>query len=299
MTDCGSINFANYWTRLVRAIGLAVLLALVSSHTIAAPKAKLWELWTQHDPGSTLVVDHSAWNDLLKRFVLKQKNKVNRFDYARFSETDQAQLKRYLSTLAAIPISNYNRKQQRAYWINLYNALTVNVILAHYPVNTIMDISPSWFSHGPWREKWITVENQALTLDDIEHRILRPIWKDPRVHYAVNCAAIGCPNLQSLAFTAENTELMLEQAAREFVNHPRGASVSFGQLRVSSIYHWFEEDFGGNDAGVIEHLKLYADAKLLAALNEQKRISDHFYDWTINNPNSPEPAMGIFARRGS
>ncbi len=148
----------------------------------------------------------------------------------------------------------------------------------------------------------ITIKGEALTLDDIEHRILRPIWLDARIHYAVNCASLGCPNLQRQAFTAANTESLLETAAREFINHPRGAKVEDGRLVVSSIYDWFEDDFGGNDRGVIEHLKIYAETDLRRALSNLDRISDDRYDWQLNgslpqrqeagksgaDPNNPE-----------
>jgi hypothetical protein len=122
-----------------------------------------------------------------------------------------------------------------------------------------------------------------LSLDDIEHRILRPIWRDPRLHYAVNCAALGCPNLQTAAFTAANTEALLDKAARDFVNHPRGAAIVGGKLIVSSIYVWYEADFGGADRGVIAHLKRYAGPELATALAAVDRISGNRYDWGLND----------------
>ena len=104
-----------------------------------------------------------------------------------------------------------SRDEQLAYWINLYNALTVKVILDHYPVKSILDIdiSPGWFSIGPWGKKLVAVEGVEISLDDIEHRILRPIWRDPRIHYALNCAAVGCPNLLREAFTGATAEVLL------------------------------------------------------------------------------------------
>ena len=120
-------------------------------------------------------------------------------------------------------------------------------------------------------------------LDDIEHRILRPIWRDPRIHYAVNCASIGCPNLRREAATAANSEAYLEAAARDYVNHPRGSRIENGRLVVSSIYEWFQEDFGGGDGGVISHLRNYADPGLSASLEQVGEISDHDYDWALND----------------
>jgi hypothetical protein len=127
-------------------------------------------------------------------------------------------------------------------------------------------------------------------LNDIEHRVLRPIWQDARIHYAVNCASIGCPNLQFKAFTADNTEFMLEVASVEFINHPRAVLVKNGKLRVSSIYNWYKADFGGSDASVIDHLLQYAKPTLADQLGNIESIdNDDHYDWGVNSLNSPQP----------
>ncbi len=122
-----------------------------------------------------------------------------------------------------------------------------------------------------------------MSLNDIEHRILRPIWRDPRLHYALNCAAIGCPNLQPTAFAAANSEALLEAAARAYVNHPRGARIEDGKLIVSSIYVWFQEDFDGDDAGVIRHLTRHAAAGLRSRLASVASIYTLDYDWVLND----------------
>lgn len=274
---------------------LALLnLAIFSNTASAAPSAELWQRWTKHDPESTQSIDHGSWDQLLGRYLVKKKNDVNRFAYKAVSEDDHDKLKAYISSLADTRIGDYNRDEQRAYWINLYNALTVEVILQHYPVHSIRDISSGLFTSGPWKRKLVTVEGVKLSLDDIEHRILRPIWQDPRLHYAVNCASIGCPNLQPQAFTAGNSEIMLENAALEFVNHPRAAKVSSsGKLRVSSIYDWFVDDFGGDEAGVLAHLRQFAKPKLSEALQGITEIDGDHYDWNLN---SLTPASGSGGR---
>ena len=263
----------------------AVIWAIAAQAAQAAPSAELWDRWTAHDAGATAEIDHGAWDRFLKAYVSEHDDGVNRFAYGRVSDQDRAALEAYLGRLAETPISRFNRDQQQAYWINLYNALTVQVVLAHYPVESIrdIDISPGFFSDGPWGAELITVEGEALTLDDIEHRILRPIWRDPRIHYAVNCASIGCPNLQAEAVTAQNIEDYLDAGARAYVNHPRGAEVRDGRLVVSSIYDWFEADFGGDEAGVIAHLKRYADEGLRAKLANVTSIDDDRYDWDLND----------------
>jgi hypothetical protein len=262
------------------------LLALTAMTVPAAaqPKPDLWPRWLAHDETSRLSIDHGPWQALLSRRVSLAADGVARFAYAETTRDEKAALKAYLAGLSRVAISGHARPEQRAYWINLYNALTVDLILDRFPVESIRDISisPGFFSVGPWGRKLIEVEGEVLSLDDIEHRILRPIWKDPRLHYALNCASLGCPNLQATAFAAANAEALLDAAAREFVNHPRAARMVNGRLVVSSIYVWFREDFGGTDDGVIRHLDAHADPPLKQALRSARSVSAHDYDWRLN-----------------
>jgi hypothetical protein len=265
---------------------LALLLqAALAAPLAAAPKAELWPRWEAHDPAAGVTIDHAAWARFLERHLVRGADGVNQIAYGRVPEADRAALGAYLARLAAVPISTFARPEQMAYWINLYNALTVQVVLDHYPVDSIRDIriSPGWFSTGPWGKKLITVEGEALSLDDIEHRILRPIWRDPRIHYAVNCASIGCPNLQPEPFAGARIEEQLDAAAREFVNGGRALWVEGRDLRVSSIYRWFQEDFGADDPAVIAHLRHWAGPELAARLDGISRIRGHDYDWRLND----------------
>jgi hypothetical protein len=262
-----------------------VLLLCAQGTAGAAPRAELWERWTAHVPSSTRTVDHSTWDAIVSRYLRTDASGVNRFAYSTVTTEDRAAIDTYLKTLSGTRISHHRRAEQLAYWVNLYNALTVRVVLEHYPVESIRDIriSPGLFSSGPWGKDLIRVEGESLSLDDIEHRILRPIWRDPRIHYAVNCASVGCPNLMNEAFTAENAERLLDRGARAYINHPRGVRVEGNALVVSSLYEWFKEDFGGHDRGVIEHLRSYASPDLATALDDIQRIADDAYDWALND----------------
>ncbi|MGH7825767.1 MAG: DUF547 domain-containing protein [Candidatus Binatia bacterium] len=264
---------------------IALGLFLMATTLQAAPKAELWPKWQKHDPASTQKIDHSLWDKFLKKYLIApHPSGINRVRYAAVAEEDRKSVKLYLQNLQAVPISNYNRPQQKAYWINLYNALTVEVVLARYPVTSIRDIniSAGLFVKGPWRAKLLTIEGEKLSLDDIEHRILRPIWTDNRIHYAVNCASLGCPNLQAVAYTAENTDQLLERGAREYINHPRGFAMNKGKLRVSSIYVWFNDDFGGSAEGLMEHWRKYAEPSLSNRLQTYSGGLEHDYDWRLN-----------------
>lgn len=264
---------------------LAVALLLLASAAHAAPRAELWPRWSAQDEASATLVDHAPWDAFLQKYVQRGSDGIHRLPYARIAEADRTALRGYLAQLQGVRVTGLRRAEQRAYWINLYNAATVDVVLRHYPVDSILDIgiSPGLFARGPWGAKILRVEGEALSLDDIEHRILRPLWNDPRTHYAVNCASLGCPNLAGRAWTAAAMETMLDQAARDYVNHPRGASVEGGRLRVSSIYDWFEADFGGDDAGVISHLRRYAAPGLARELAGVRKVQDDAYDWALND----------------
>jgi hypothetical protein len=235
--------------------------------------------------------DDSAYDGLLQRYVSASADGINRVNYASWaaSAADRAALDAYVSELAAERPSAFPRERAFAYWINLYNAVTLQVILARYPVGSIRDIRSEGTGLdprgliGPWRTRRLSVEGRRLSLDDIENSILRPAYNDPRVHYAINCASIGCPNLMTRAWRAETLEADLDAAARAYVNHARGVTVNAnGSLRVSSIYRWFRADFGGTDANVIAHLRRYAEPALARRLEGASRIAGHDYDWALN-----------------
>ncbi len=264
------------------ALGLVVMLA--PGMAAAAPDAELWPRWEAHDPDSSIIVDHSIWATFLRNYMQRGNDGITRIDYEA-AMAAEAGLQAYLRELGAVEVSRLNRAEQFAYWANLYNALTVATVLNHYPVETIrdIDISSGLFATGPWGADLVEVEGVPLTLDDIEHRILRPIWHDNRVHYAVNCAALGCPSLLPEPFDSMRLEEQLNAAARDFVNNPRGARIEGGKLYVSSIYDWFESDFGGSEIGVIRHLKQFADQPLAEQLEGIDEIADDHYDWSLND----------------
>lgn len=276
-------------TRLKKALFLMVTLPFLmgfgSVERLFAPKADLWPRWEKNDPNSRESIDHSSWTDLLSRNVQDRSDGVNVIDYAGFSAADRAALFEYIVTLTNISISQHNRDEQLAYWINLYNALTVQVMLDHYPVDSMRDIkiSPGLFAIGPWNKVLISIEGENLTLNDIEHRILRPIWRDPRLHYVLNCASIGCPNLRDRAYPSSGMDRLLDQAAFAYVNNPRGVKIVDGKVSVSRIYDWFISDFGGSEKTVLRHIQQFAKPKLAARLQEIGKLSGVHYDWSVNS----------------
>lgn len=232
---------------------------------------------TAHDP------DYTVWAGFLNAYIKATPGSVTLVDYAgALADGADAALSAWLAETQQIDPATLRKPAQMAWWINLYNAVTVDLVLKHYPVKTIRKINGGWFDLGPWGDEVVTVNGQRLSLNDIEHRILRPIWREPRIHYAVNCASIGCPDLAAEPWRAEGLEGRLDDAARAYVNHPRGVRIEGGNLIVSSIYDWFAADFGNNDAEVIAHLRRYAAAPLRDQLQGRTSIDGDDYDWSLN-----------------
>ena len=255
-----------------------------------APDAEPWEAWQAHDPASGADVGTGAWGDILSRYVRTDGAGVARFAYGAVTPGDRQALNDTIAAWSKAPVSTYSRDRQLPYWINLYNALTVQLILEHYPVDSIqdIDISDGFFSSGPWDAERIAVEGRVLTLNDIEHRILRPIWRDARLHYALNCASVGCPNLRAAPWRAEDMDAALDAAARAYVNDPRGFRLDAeGRAVVSKIYAWFVEDFGGDEAGVLAHLRAYAEGESAARLQGLESLHASAYDWSLNAQPAP------------
>lgn len=227
--------------------------------------------------------DHGPFDALLARRARNSRDGVVRVDYAgwKASAADRATLKAYIAGLSRVAPLTLTRPEQFAFWANLYNAVTIDVVLDAYPVRSIRDIR-SGLTPGPWKRKVATVGGVALSLDDMEHNILRKGWSDPRVHYAVNCASISCPNLPLRAWRGATLGPALEAAARAYVNSGRAVSFDGEVLVVSSIYDWYADDFGGSDARVIAHLARYANEPLKTRLQAATRIGRDTYDWSLN-----------------
>jgi Protein of unknown function, DUF547 len=246
------------------------------------------EMFVKAKEGSTVVVDHSAWTKLLSTYVVAGPDGINRVRYADFKKDGQKDLKAYVKSLEGVDVASLGRSEQWAYWANLYNAKTIDIVLDAYPVKSIKDISlggslTAAFTGGPWKAKVLKVAGQDLSLDDIEHGILRPVFKDPRVHYSVNCASIGCPNLMREAFMGATLDAQLDAGAKAYINNPRGFSVNGSKVTASSIYDWFKADFGGNAAGALAHARSHADPALKQKLESITTISGYDYNWSLND----------------
>lgn len=240
-------------------------------------KARYWSVWDQSNESNAVSIDHGSFDRLLARYVIvNHPSGINRFRYADVSKADRKSLRQYIARLARLDPRDYSRNEQRAYWLNLYNALILQSVLRDYPVKSLaMDAIKS--------KDLVKVAGVKLSLKDIENRILRPLWQDRKIIFGLSCAALSCPNIQQQAFTAANTKQLLERAVREFINHPRGVNLQHKQLRTSQIFQWYNQDFG-TDKKMVKFFAHYAaDMKALYLLGFSGEIAYHF-DSRLNAP---------------
>lgn len=268
--------------------GALAVVATPSAGALAQPAADAWPRWATHDDRNNAAIDHSIWAAFLNRYAESDALGVVRLPYARIAAEDRRALAAYVAALERSPVSSLRRAEQLAYWVNLYNALTVKVVLDHYPVKSIRDIRlggglTATFFGGPWDGKLLRIEGELVSLNDIEHRILRPLWRDARLHYVVNCASTSCPVLPARPLTAATADDAMDRAAWAYVNGAYGVRRQGDGIWISSIYRWYRGDFGGSDATVIGHLARYATGDLAAALARGPRIVNDFYDWSLND----------------
>ena len=210
--------------------------------------------------------NHNTWNGLLREHV-SSSGKVN---YKGF-KSDISTLNAYLKELENNPIqNNWSKAKKMAYWVNAYNAFTIKLIVDNYPVSSITKL------HGgkPWDVKWIKLGEQTYSLNNIENDILRPKYKDARIHFAVNCAAQSCPPLLNQAWTESNLEQLFEKQAKAFINNPKFNTIKSKEVEISKIFEWYAVDFGN----IIDYLNQYTNTPI----NKNAKVKYKEYNWALN-----------------
>lgn len=273
----------------MRSVSTPWLLGAILVALVAWPPAA--------SPSSTFDRDYRAYATLLAAHV-----EGARIDYGAL-QANRAALDAVVQGFAQVDetaLASWSRADQMAFWINAYNALTLQVIVDHYPIrgrffslaprNSIRQID------GVWTTITWPVAGRRVTLDDIEHRILRPVYRDARIHFAVNCASVGCPPLAAEPYRGRTLDTQLDEAARTYLASPQGVVVRGDTLRVSSIFKWYGEDFveryaalgpavgSAVDRAVRGVVRTYGppDAARLAA-SERARVRFLDYDWSLND----------------
>lgn len=230
------------------------------------------------------VISQTDPNVLYSNFLstyISEKDGINYVAYGDVTPAHHAELKSYIASLEQRGTDGMNDDEIKAYWFNVYNAKTIDVILDNYPLKSIRSLGA--FNRGPWDKKVLNVKGIGeMSLNDVEHGTLRKMYKEPRIHYAVNCASYGCPNLKATVWTASNLEADLTQAAIAYINHPRGVRVENGKVIASSIFDWYKVDFGNDHAAMLDHFRQYARGNLAEQLKGATKISKFEYNWDLN-----------------
>jgi hypothetical protein len=221
-------------------------------------------------------VNHEIWAELLAKYVTSEG--VN---YTGFKK-DEDRLDQYLTVLENTDPEKLPRNEQYAYYLNAYNAWTIKLILSGYPgVKSIKDFGT--ILQSPWQKDWVRLNGQMTTLDHLEHDILRPRFKDPRVHFAINCSAASCPPLRPEPYLAQKLNQQLDDSTRSFINDPDSHRLEGNTLYISRIFKWFSEDFNEDALGF--YLQ-YAEGELkekLTRIKDRIKVKYLHYDWSLND----------------
>jgi hypothetical protein len=231
---------------------------------------------------------HAAWTEVLRACV-----KDDRFDYAKLKQ-DPAKLDAYLAALARVTpqeLGAWSREQRFAFWINAYNAFTIKKVVSHYPLKSIKDLDGALGLKSVFDDEFIALpghhpegKDERLSLNDIENGILRPTFKDARVHAAINCASVSCPPLLNEAFTAQKLDQQLTAQMRAFLADPRRNRYApdQGKVELSKVFEWFEDDFKRDAGGVREYVQKYAPEEHKELVKAAK-LEHLDYDWALND----------------
>lgn len=236
---------------------------------VAKKKRETGGLFGSNDkkPAPTKAVGlHDNFNSLLRKHV----SSTGVVNYQGFKK-DENKLDAYLLTMEKTNIEkSWSRNKKLAFWINAYNANTIKLILKNYPVKSIMDLN----NGKPWDVKWIKIDQRTLSLNNIENDIIRPQFKEPRIHFAVNCAAKSCPPLLNKAWTEGNLNSNFERQTKAFINNPKYNTITSSKVEVSKIFDWYGKDFGD----LTTYLNKYSSTKI----GQGTSINFRTYDWNLN-----------------
>ena len=220
------------------------------------------------------VPSHQQWDKLLKKHV----NTAGMVNYKGF-QNDKAELNAYLKTLSDnAPQKNWNENDQKAFWINAYNAYTVSLILQHYPVKSIKDIGGSIYKiNTAWDIRFITIGGEKYDLNNIEHKMLRRKFEDPRIHFAIVCASMSCARLSRDAYTGDKLEAQLEAAGKDFLNDKAKNNIRTDKADLSKYFTWYQGDFT-KKGSLVDFINKYSQTKI----NANTKISYLDYNWSLN-----------------
>jgi len=270
-----------------KSVFFCILLPLAlfaGSSVLAAPQSEYWPIWDKSNENNLGAIDHSRWDGILGTYAVSEEEQgIINFRYADMDTQARKQLDGYIGSLEAIDPRDYSKLEQKAFWMNLYNALSVQAVLENFAELQSAGFAQS-MAPDVWSKKRVKVAREKLSLNDIQHRILRPIWKDHRILFGLNCATRDCPNLSPRAYTADNIKEQLADAGQRFINKNAGVLYSNGVLHASRLFQEYMTDFAADEKTLTKVFAHYAvDMKALYVLGYTGGI-DFTTDSRLNMP---------------
>ena len=267
------------WNKVLTSYFYLLLgLSCCTSAVFAASTADTVAFWNDFEPNSQLKINHSAWQNLLqKHVIIDHPSGINRFNYAAVTSQDKTELGDYLVFLQGFDPRQLNKREQMAFWLNLYNASVVQIILKNgipEKTNNIDDMLA---------KPRFSITLQEMSLDDIQNKILRPIYNDPRIHFALNSGALSSGIIQPVVYQGDNLDEVLDKAAKQYLNASINVDNQGSNLLLSKIFKWYRVDFASNTRDLKRYLNKYALPDKAGKIASTRRIR-YKYDWNLNQP---------------
>lgn len=273
------------WKKYIINLAIVLVSAFFSSVAMAAIEARLIKFWDDSEESSLINLDHTPYQEILQKYVLPNgANGIARFDYERVSEQDLAKLQNYLKYLQFMEPRQLSSAEAKAYWINLYNAATLNMVINAYFDKGISKVMGRGLPARRWRRDIVTVSQQDMSLEDILNGVIRPLYKDPRVHYALFYGALGGPDISTDVLDGDNNNELLNQFEANYLKHSRAVRVESGELILSEMFKNFDTDFAPNKSELLTYLKERVPEDVAQSMNNISSDITYEYDLTLNAP---------------
>lgn len=260
----------------------------------AAPKAELIKFWDDSEPLSSMLANHDAWQEILTAYVDDQHpSGINRFDYSAVTASDARKLKEHLVAVQKLEPRQLNSNEAKAYWINMFNAILVDKIVDAYQSGSsraVKRILNGGLRSSGWGDDVAEILMQSISLNDIEHGILRPIWKDSRIHFALSAGTVGGANIQKTAFSGDNVEELLEKARVEFFQHPRSVRIKGNRVILNTVFEWYASDFASNKKALLAYIRENVSEEKRRMMQGRSKIR-YDYSWDLNAPEAEVEAL--------
>ena len=268
-------------------VGCLIILVVltVSGRAAAAVPMNQIDFWNDSEPSSLIDLDHSAFEDILKKYVATDHpSDISRFNYTAVTQADFAKLNEYLTYLQFMEPRQLTEAEAKAFWINLYNAATLKMVLEAFIDNgSVSKIKARGLPARRWRRDIVTIAQQDMSLEDIMNGVIRPMYKDPRVHYALFFCALGGPDMPTEVFKGDNNEELLSALETNYLQESRAVRVEGDQLVLSEIFKEYDTDFAQSQGALLEYLKSKVSEEVAGLIDTASKVR-YEYDTTVNTP---------------